>query len=102
VRPRRAGEGKGPLGFVLSVKGALLFGGIGYLYVAQREVLFRVLGLVLKYPILAVSVVMRKVWDLLLKPVLRKFIQLRGTSGSVGAAAASAGLDGGVLPGGAY
>jgi len=89
VRPRRGGEGKGPLGFVLSVKGALLFGGIGYLYVAQREVLFRLLGLILKYPIMVASLIMRKAWDLLLKPVLRKVIQLRGSSGSVGAAAAS-------------
>ena len=68
---------------------------------AQRAVLMRLLQVLLKYPLMIVAALARKSWELLLKPVLRKLIQLRG-SGAVGAAAASAGLAGGELPGGSY
>jgi len=94
MRAKRT-DGSNPLAAVFSIKGALALGGIGYLWVAQREVLLKALGLVLKYPIMVLSFVASKAWALLLKPVLRKIILLRGSSGAVGAA-------GGELPGGAY
>ena len=44
VRPRRGG----PLGFIVSFKGAALIGGVGYMYIAQRELLLRLVGMGLK------------------------------------------------------
>ena len=37
-------------------------GAVGYLYIAQREVLLKVLGLVLKYPLLIASAIATKSW----------------------------------------
>ena len=97
VRPRRTSDGKGPLGFVLSVKGVALLGGVGYMWVAQRQLLLKLSGIALKYPLLIASMVFRKGWDLLLKPLLRKLIALKGGSGGAAAMAAA-----GELPGGSY
>ena len=82
--------------------GAVVLGGVGYLYIAQRQMLLHALGLGLKYPIMLVSFVSRQLWTMLLKPILRKVLHLRGASGGVAGAAASAAAAGGELPGGSY
>jgi len=86
--------GGNPLGALLSVKGAVLVGSVGYLWVAQRPLMLSISGKVLKYPILILTAVIRSVWTIMLKPIIRKLLLLKG-----GAGAASAG---GELPGGAY
>lgn len=75
----------GLAGFVLSWKGAVALGGTAYLFVAQRELL---MGKLLKYPLWFVSWLLRTVWAVALKPVVR-FVVLRGKGG-------------GELPGGSY
>jgi len=72
-RGERSSGGKGPLG-LFSLKGLALFVGIGYLYVAQRELL---LTLTLK-PVLFV---LRTVWVLAIKPVVRKLLSSKGGGG---------------------
>ena len=86
----------------LPLAGAALAGGLGYLYIAQRAVFFKIASMVLKYPIMIVTMVLKQGWAMVIKPILRKLIALRGTSGAVGAAAAAAGVAGGELPGGTY
>ena len=68
--------------------GAALLGGMGYLYVAQREVLMKLV----QVPLMVAKLVLAKSWALLLKPILRKIIQLKGSAGGAGAG----------LPGGSY
>lgn len=79
----RSGGGKGPLG-LFSFKGLLIVGTLGYLYVAQRELL---ITLTLKPLLFAV----RMVWTLALKPLVRKLVSAKGGGGGGG---------GGELPGG--
>jgi len=79
----RGGE-RGLLGRVFSLKGLVLLGGVGYLYVAQRQLLA---ALVLK----PVALLVKAVWAVAIKPILRKFISRPGGAYSGG---------GGELPGG--
>ena len=72
----------------LLFSGAALLGGMGYLYVAQREVLMKLV----QVPLMVAKLVLAKSWALLLKPILRKIIQLKGSAGGAGAG----------LPGGSY
>ena len=95
ARPKRGG----PLGFIVSIKGAALIGLTGYMYIAQRELLLRLVGMGLKYPLMIAKALISKAWALLIKPILRKLIRFKG-SGAAGAAAGAAA--GGELPGGAY
>eukprot|EP00312_Isochrysidales_sp_CCMP1244_P006796 CAMPEP_0196689264 /NCGR_PEP_ID=MMETSP1090-20130531/17755_1 /TAXON_ID=37098 /ORGANISM="Isochrysis sp, Strain CCMP1244" /LENGTH=293 /DNA_ID=CAMNT_0042028243 /DNA_START=109 /DNA_END=992 /DNA_ORIENTATION=+ len=60
----RGGE-RGLLGRVFSLKGLVLLGGVGYLYVAQRQLLA---ALVLK----PVALLVKAVWAVAIKPILRK------------------------------
>ncbi len=75
----------GLTGFVMSWKGVVALGGTAYLFIAQRELL---MGKLLKYPVWFVSWLLRTVWVMALKPVVR-FVVLRGKGG-------------GELPGGSY
>jgi len=59
------------------------------LWIAQRELLLKVLGLLLKYPILIVSGATRSGWNMVLKPIIRKVL-MRGAAPA------------GELPGGSY
>jgi len=77
--------------FLTSPKGFALVGGVTALWFFQRPL---VLG-VAKYPLLIAKMLLQKVWNLLLKPLLRKFLVARSRGG--GAAAV-----GGELPGGSY
>ena len=52
ARGRSGAEGKGLVGHVFSIKGVAFLGGIGYMYVAQRDVLFKGGTILLKYPLL--------------------------------------------------
>lgn len=45
---RGGGGGTNPLKAVFSVKGAVVFGGLGYMWVAQREVLLKLVGMGLR------------------------------------------------------
>lgn len=74
----------GLVGFVLSWKGAVALGTFAYLFLQQRTLLE---GL-LKYPLWFSSWLLRSVWTMALKPVVR-FVVLRGKGG-------------GELPGGSY
>lgn len=82
----------GPLGFLLSIKGAALVGGVGFMWVNQRELLLK-LGL--KYPLLLAKFVMTKTWAMLFRPILRRVLVMRSASKGVAAV-------GGELPGGSY
>ena len=83
---RAVGTSRGGLaGFVTSWKGIFALGGFAYLFVFQRELL---IGKLLKYPVWFVSWLLRTVWVMALKPVVR-FVVLRGKGG-------------GELPGGSY
>lgn len=77
----RSSGGKGPLG-LFSFKGLLIVGALGYLYVAQRELL---ITLTLKPLLFAV----RMVWTLAFKPLVRMLVSSKGGGGG-----------GGELPGG--
>ena len=52
ARGRSGAEGKGLVGHVFSIKGVAFLGGIGYMYVAQRDVLMKGGTILLKYPLL--------------------------------------------------
>lgn len=83
---RAVGTSRGGLGgFVTSWKGIFALGGFAYLFMFQRELL---MGKLLKYPVWFVSWLLRTVWVMALKPVVR-FVVLRGKGG-------------GELPGGSY
>lgn len=82
-------ERKGLLARLVSVKGLVLTGVAGYLYIAQRELLFSLCGMLLKYPVLLATWLGRTLVNVLLKPILMRFSS-SGTSASD------------VLPGGAY
>ena len=86
----RRNEREGVMSKVLSVKGAAVLSGVGYLWVAQRELLLKLLGVGLKWPIAFALWVGRTGWGLLLKPVLRKLLAMKG------------GAPAGDLPGGSY
>ena len=90
---KRGKAGANPLAFLFSVKGVALGAAAGYLWIAQRELLLSVLGLILKYPVMLASFVVRTTWSVALKPVLRKVLMLRS-----GGAAPPVGE----LPGGSY
>ena len=77
---------------LFSLKNALILGGVGYMWIAQRELLMNVGGMLLKYPIMLASLILKKTWALLFKPILRKFLVMRSSGGQVG----------GELPGGSY
>jgi len=85
MRPTRR---NGLVAFVLSFKGAALVGIVGAMWLTQREALIKIIGMGTKYPLLLVSTLLRKGWDILLKPLLRKVLVARSQSAE--------------LPGGSY
>jgi hypothetical protein len=89
---KQRGGGGNALGAVFSLKGALVLGSVGYLWVAQRPLLLAVFSKLFQYPMLLLTSVVRSVWSVLLKPILRKLVLLKAGSKSAG----------GELPGGAY
>jgi len=74
---RAVAERSNPLSFLFSLKGAAMTGVAGYLFVAQRELLGTIGGMLLKYPLL------------LIKLLVYQIIKLRGGGPST-------------LPGGTY
>ena len=86
----RADRGN-PLSAIFSLKGAMLVGGVGVLYVAQKELLMSLV----KYPLMILSLIAKKAWAILLKPILRQVLVMRSQSKGPGAV-------GGELPGGSY
>ena len=88
---RGSSHGDGPVAFLMSPKGLALVGGVTALWFFQRPLVLSLL----KYPLLIAKVLLQKVWNLLMKPLLRKFLVARSRGG--GAAAV-----GGELPGGSY
>ena len=80
-------RGGGPLSFVFSWKGLLLAAASAAAYVVDKELL---MGKLLKYPAWFASWLLRALWNLALKPLVR-FVVLRGKGGG-----------GAELPGGSY
>lgn len=85
-------ERKGFFGHLFSFKGLALTGGVGYLYIAQRELLFSLTGLLFKYPVLIATWLGRTLLNVIVKPILLRLVALK----SGGSSASD------VLPGGAY
>ena len=84
-------ERKNPLAMLFSFKGLALTGTVGYLYVAQRELMTSIGGLLLKYPLLFTTWVGRTLLNVVIKPILLRIVSLRSGGGASD-----------VLPGGTY
>jgi len=78
---RAVAERSNPLSFIFSLKGVALTGVAGYLFVAQRELLATIGGMVFKWPLLFLT------WAV--KSVLYRIVKMRGGGPST-------------LPGGTY
>jgi len=81
---------KGPLGMLFSFKGLALTATVGYLSIAQRELVVALGGLLFKYPLLVLTWFGRTLLNVLVKPILLRLVSLKGGGGSD------------VLPGGSY
>ena len=88
---QRAERGGGPLKAVLSVKGLVVCGTLGYLATQQRELLLK-FGL--QMPLMILRQLAKTAWTVVLKPLIRKLLLIKGGGGG--------GAPVGELPGGSY
>lgn len=78
-----------PLSFLFSIKGIALTSVTGYLFVAQRELLASIGGMLFKYPLMLVVWAGRLLLNFVVKPLILRIIKMRGSRSSS-------------LPGGSY